>query len=370
MRIGVMLRHLGEPGGINVYTTNVLEGLFLRDPDDEYVALYSTAKHHGRFARFTNVREEVLPAPNKLWWDQVAVPSYARTRGLDLIYNPKLSVPVRSPCPTVLVMHGADQLAVPHGYPWGDRLYFTLANRIYCRRATAIIATTSLGARDIARYMGADLRKIRVVNMAYNERCRVLDHDALAPVKDRYGLPDRFIVFVGGLEPKKNVRNVVLAYDRIRRRWPHRLVFVGFPRWKYTADLELIDRLRLHEHVTFAGFVPDEDLPAVYNLADLLLFPSLYEGFGMPALEAMACGCPVGTTTTGCSPEVVGDAALLVDPYDVDTIAAAAERVLGDEVLREDLVARGLAWVRRFSWERCAIETLAVFQTVGGGSRV
>jgi glycosyltransferase involved in cell wall biosynthesis len=366
MRIGVMLRHLGEPGGIGVYTSNVLDALFAIDRNTEYLALYASEQAVGRFSGIPNVREEVVRAPNKFWWDQIAVPRLAQARALDLIYNPKLSVPLRTTCRTVLVMHGADQLAVPHGFKWADRMYFTVANRVYCRAATAIIATTHLGARDIATYMAADPRKIHVVNLAYNERCRVLDGRALGPVRERWRLPEHFVLFVGGLEPKKNIRNVILAYDRIRRGFPHRLVFVGFPRWKYSRDLELLDRLQLRDHVMFTGFVPDDDLPAIYNLADLFLFPSLYEGFGMPVLEAMACGCPVVTTSTGCSPEVAGDAALLVDPYDVDAIAAASERVLLDDVLRKELVGRGLARVRQFSWRRCAAETLTLFQTLQG----
>jgi glycosyltransferase involved in cell wall biosynthesis len=365
VRIGVMLRHLGQPGGIGVYTTNILSTLFAHDRHTEYFALYADPRFRGQFSHFSNVQEHVLRAPGKLWWDQVAVPRFARAHALDVIYNPKLSVPLLTRCKTVLVMHGADQLAVPHGFKWGDRLYFTVANRVYCRRATAIIATTRRGAADIAAYMGADLRKIRVVNLAYNERCRVLGHEELGRTRERYGLPDHFILFVGGLEPKKNVRNVILAYDRIRRSFPHRLVFVGFARWKYSQDLELIDRLGLREHVMFTGFVPDEDLPAVYNLADLFLFPSFYEGFGMPVLEAMACGCPVVTTSTGCSPEVVDEAALLVDPYDVEAIANAVRYVLSDEGLRKELVTRGLARVRAFSWERCASETRALLQDVG-----
>jgi glycosyltransferase involved in cell wall biosynthesis len=367
MRIGVMLRHLGEPGGIGVYTVNVLRALFALDRDNEYVALYASATHCGEFAGFPNVEERVLLAPHKLWWDQVAVPWFGRVHGLDLIYNPKLSVPVLTRCKTVLAML-ADQFAVPEGFTWADRLYFTVANRIYCRRATAILAATRQGAQDVAAYMGAEPSKIRVVNLAYNERCRVLDRAVLEAARQRYRLPEHFVLFVGGLEPKKNVRNVILAYDRIRREFPHRLVFVGFRRWKYAGDLELLDRLELRDHVMFTGFVPDNDVPAIYNLADLLLFPSLYEGFGMPVLEAMACGCPVVTTRTGSSPEVAGDAALLVDPYDVDAIALAARQVLADERLRKRLVQRGFDRVGRFSWERCARETLAVFQEVGAAA--
>jgi glycosyltransferase involved in cell wall biosynthesis len=359
-----MLRHLGEPGGIGVYTTNVLETLFALDRDDEYAALYPSPGFLGHFRHFPNVSEHVVRAPSKLLWDQVAVPRFARAQGLDVIYNPKLSVPLFTRCHTVLIIHGVAQFVLPRGWKWWDQLYFTLASRLYCRRATAIIATTHRGARDVATYMRADPGKIRVVNLAYNERCRVLDRAQLGAVKERYSLPDRFILFVGGLEPEKNIGNLFRAYARLRREFPHKLVIASFPRWKYAGDLELLDTLRLRDDVIFTGYLTD-DLPAVYNLADLLLFPSLYEAFGMPVLEAMASACPVVTAKTGSLPEVVGDAARLVDPYDVEDIAAAARRVLSEPALREDLVERGLARVRHFSWERCARETLAVFRTLG-----
>jgi glycosyltransferase involved in cell wall biosynthesis len=173
-------------------------------------------------------------------------------------------------------------------------------------------------------------------------------------------------LFVGGLSPLKNFGNLLRAYEKVYKMFPHKLVFTGFKRWKFSKDLQLVDQLGLHDHVLFTDFIPDEDIPAMYNLADLFVFPSLYEGFGMPVLEAMACGCPVLTTETGCSPEVAGDAALLVDPYAPDKIAEAIQRLLTDEQLRQGLIEKGLVRAKQFGWERCARETLALFESLNG----
>ena len=359
-----MLRHFGEPGGIGVYTTNVLKALLRTNEEHHYLLIYNTPAHLGRFSSFPQVTEKVVPASSKLWWDQIAIPHLAKKERLDLIYNPKLSVPFFTRCKTVLVMHGAEQFAVPWAYKWYDRMYFSVANRLYCKRANAIISMTHTGAKDIARYMGANPRKLHVVYEAYNEHCRVLDRADTAGVKKKYSLPDRFLLFVGGLNPVKNFGNVLKAYKQVQARCPHKLVVVGFKRWKYERDLELIEQLGLRDQILFTGFVPDDDIPAFYNLADLFLFPSLYEGFGIPVLEAMACGCPVVTTKSGCSPEVAGDAAILVDPYSSDEIAKAIQQVLLDERVREGLIEKGYQRAKQFSWEKCAKETVAVFESL------
>ncbi len=359
-----MLRNLGELGGIGVYTTNILNTLLKIDQKNQYVLLYSSSKHLGRFSCFSNVTEKVIYAPNKLWWDQISVPYFAKRVGLDLIYNPKMSVPLFTQCKTVSVIHGGEQFVVSDVFKWSDRIYFTIGNRLYCRKADAIITMTHIGAKDIAKYMGADPKKIHVIHEAYNERCCVLKKEQTQEVKGKYSLPEYFILFVGGLNPLKNFGNLLRAYKKIQKFFPHKLVVVGFKRWKYSKDLQLIDQLGLGDQVLFTNYVPDDDIPAIYNLASLFVFPSLYEGFGIPVLEAMACGCPVITTETGCSPEVAGDAAVLVNPYDPEHIAEAIQKVLTEEMLRKQLIERGLRRVQQFSWQKCAEETLALFESL------
>jgi glycosyltransferase involved in cell wall biosynthesis len=224
-------------------------------------------------------------------------------------------------------------------------------------------------ADEIVRYLGADRDKIRVIYPSYNQQCRVLVDTDLDAVKQKYGLPDRFILFVGGLAPLKNLSNLLKAFREVEARLPHKLVIVGFKRWKFKGDVDLIDSLGLRERIVMTGYLPDADLPAVYNLAELFVMPSLYEGFGIPVLEAMACACPVLTTRTGCTPEVVGDAALLVDPRNPLEIADGIRAMLSDDDLRNKLVKKGLERVKQFNWDKCARETLAVFDSVGRGRR-
>ncbi len=364
MKIGVMLRNFGEKGGIVVYATNLLKALFALDQKNQYVLMYRNKEETGSFAHFPNVEEKAVPAPNKLFWDQIAVPRFAKREKLDIIFNPKLSIPLFTSCKTVWVMHGGAQFVVPRCFSWSDRFYFSIANRLYAKKATAIITMTSLGAGDIVKYMGADPKKMRVIPESYNEQCRVLKSEEMLPVKKKYDLPDRFILFVGGLTPLKNFGNLLRAYKKIKDFLSHKLVVVGFNRWKFSQDLQLMESLGLKENVIFKGFVPDEELPSFYNLAQLFAFPSVYEGFGIPALEAMACGCPVIVSRTGCSREVAGDAALLIDPYDPADIAESIKRILTDQVLRKGLIEKGLRRVREFSWKKCAQKTLSLFESL------
>jgi len=364
MKIGVMLRHLEEKGGIVVYTSHLLRELLKLDAHNQYFLMYHHPNLLGHFAAYPNVVETVVSAPNKLLWDQVAVPRFAKKNQLDIIYNPKLSIPIVTSCKTVWVMHGGAQVVVPHVFKRSDRWYFTVANKIYAKSATAIITMTHLGAEDIVTYMGADRQKVHVIYEAFNPLCQRLDQAATQEVKTKYELPDAFILFVGGLSPLKNFSNLLHAYHRLQADIPHPLVVVGFNRWKFSNDLHLVDQLGLRERVRFIGFIPDDDIPALYNLADVFAFPSLYEGFGIPILEAMACGCPVVTAKTGCGPEVAGEAALLVDPYSPEDIAKALYTVVTDGELRQHLKELGLQRAAQFSWQQCAQQTLDLFQSL------
>ena len=359
-----MLRNLTERGGIVVYAKNILRCMLELDRKNEYVFMYRHKESLGEYTRFSNVREHIVYAPNKLLWDQVAVPAYAKQKSLDLIYNPKLSIPLKTRCKTVLVMHGGAQFVLPHLFRWHDRLYFKTANRLFCRKADAIITGTSAGAKDIVEYMGADAAKVHVINLGYNEYCRFLDKTATDLVKLKYSLPDQFILFVGGINPVKNFSNLLKAYKKLRPEFRHKLVVVGFNRWKFSKDLQTVSELGLDDSVIFSGFVSDEELPVFYNLASVLAFPSLYEGFGIPILEAMACGCPVITTKTGCVPEVAGNAALLADPYNPDEIAELIRKVLTEQTLREQLIKKGFERAQQFSWQKSAEKTLAIFESL------
>ena len=233
------------------------------------------------------------------------------------------------------------------------------------RKADRIIAVSETTRDDIIRFLAVDPGKIRVVFNGVESRFRqIADTDLLTRLRERYGLPDKFMLYVGAIQPRKNISGIVEAYARLCERnvCSHHLVIAGGDCWKSEGLKTQIAALNLQDKVHFLGYVDDSDLPGLYNLADQFVFPSFYEGFGLPVLEAMACGIPVLTSKTSALSEVAGDAAILVDPHSVDEIAYAMERLALDAELRKNCIDKGLQRARLFSWERCAEETLAVLQ--------
>lgn len=186
---------------------------------------------------------------------------------------------------------------------------------------------------------------------------------------EEYLLPEKFILFVGMLFPQKNFINLLRAFNKIARDIPHDIVVAGRPRWKYQEELQLIESMGLSDRIRFLYFVPNDDLPMIYNLADCFVYPSLYEGFGLAGLEAMACGCPMAAADAAAIPEVADGAALLFDPHDPDDIATAITTLLYDQAARDAYIEKGLARARLFTWDRAAEETLRLFRDVVGASQ-
>jgi glycosyltransferase involved in cell wall biosynthesis len=366
MRIGVMLRHLPtESGGIGRYTRKLLDHLLRIDKENDYFLFHKDASAVGVYRGLPNVQELSKPAPSKLLWDQVIVPRLARSLKLDLIFNPKISAPWRTLCNTVIMLHGADWFEVPQSYSLSNRVYHQFAATLYSQKADAIIACSHDAATRLEQRIPAARGKIVAVHHGVDEEFYpVMDDDTLSTVRHKYSLPDPFLLYVGKIYPMKNVSGVVRAFSHLRDQIPHKLVIVGPPGPRAERELAPIRTYGLENDVVLVGRVPDQDLPAIYSLADVFLFPSLYEGFGIPLLEAMACGCPVVTSVAGACPEVVGDAAVLVDPNDVRAIAAAAYDVVTNPTLAQTLRAKGLERAKAFTWEKCARETLGVFERV------
>jgi glycosyltransferase involved in cell wall biosynthesis len=226
---------------------------------------------------------------------------------------------------------------------------------------------TETGKRDLQEYLKVPPDKIHVVPEAYNPLCRPVDDPAvLARARGKYRLPGRYVLFVGGITPLKNLPVLLRALARLGHDDPDlRLVLSGFKRWKFADDLALITSLGLRDRVVETGYVDDEDIPALYALARCFVLPSFYEGFGIPILEAQACGCPVVAASAGAMPEVAGGAALHFDPRNDEELAAAIRRVLDDPALRSSLVAAGFENAARYSWRTTAAATLRLFESLG-----
>lgn len=366
MVIGIMLRHLKkQAGGIGTYTDNLMDHLLRLDSTNRYVLMYSDEHLVGTYSNYPHVEEVVVRSSSRLTWDQIAVPSVAIKKGVDVIFNPKHSVPLLTRCKTVYVLQGADWFVFPNNYKMHDRIYHKMFAWLFIKKSDAIISISHSTTGDILRYASIDPGKVKTIHFGVGNHFRpIRDSNRLEDVRRKYDLPSRFILYVGQIYPMKNVPRIAEAFSSLRGRVPHRLVIVGKPGQKGRKELAVIERYNLGKDLVVTGWIPVEDLPVIYNLADAFIFPSLYEGFGLPLLEAMACGCPVVTSNRGATREITGDAAKLVAPTDVDAIAGGIFEVLSNRALRDDLVQRGFRRAKQFSWERCARETLGVLESL------
>jgi glycosyltransferase involved in cell wall biosynthesis len=237
------------------------------------------------------------------------------------------------------------------------------------RKASRILTVSETSRRDILRFFDVPEHLIEVVYNAIDERfLEAPDEAAMDRVRQRYQLDHPFVLYVGNIKPHKNVERLIAAFGRARATGPDglRLIIIGDEISKYPSLRQMVHRHKLDKHVRFLGFQPASTLSSFYRLARVFVFPSLYEGFGLPPLEAMACGTPVVTSNVSSLPEVAGGAALLVDPHEVDAIADGIRRAVEDEALRQDLVARGLARARQFSWADSVARIHHIYREVLG----
>jgi glycosyltransferase involved in cell wall biosynthesis len=354
MRIGFDTTPLSSiHSGIGTYTANMLNHL-QHQPDAEVIQL-SHRHPHGRYYL------------NKTLWMQAVLPLQINWLNLDICHFTNNVAPVRLTCPMVMTIHDMTVWLHPE-YHFHKRLIsmrplIPLASH----QAGAIITVSHSVKGDIVNILGIPAHKVHVIYEAPSADFRPLPRDeSLEGVRTAYCLPERFILFVGTLEPRKNLVRLLQALAQLHHNEfvPHHLVIVGAEGWKTRQIYQTIEELQLSNVVHMLGYVPQSDLIAMYNLADVLSFPSLYEGFGLPVVEAMACGTPVLTSRRGALEEVAGIAAEYVDPMDVESIARGLYRVLANPERQAELRTLGFETVRRFSWQIAAQQTRQVYDYV------
>ncbi len=281
----------------------------------------------------------------------------------DVFYSPDFVLPPTRAKKKILTVHDLSFKRVPETAVPNLKWYLEGAVPRAIRRADLIFADSDSTRFDIIELFGGAPERVQTLYSAVEDFfCRVADESALRSILDRYALTKPFILSVGTIEPRKNLVRLIEAYSRLRRRDDLDLVLAGGPGWMYDEIYRAPEEFGVAGNVRFLGFVPDGDLPGLYSLATLFVYPSLYEGFGLPLLEALACGAPVVASDNSSLPEVAGDAAVLVDPRDTEGLAAAIMRLLDDENLREDLARRGPAQANKFSWDASARQLRAAFE--------
>jgi glycosyltransferase involved in cell wall biosynthesis len=351
-------------GGIGNYTRSLVQALGKVNSRDEVTLLHSSARPWHPILDQPNARS--LPVPAAMLdgdWEQFELPVLLEELGAHLYHNPTFALPIVSPCPLVTTIHDVVFHYRPDLVEPGLCRYLQQAAATASRVATRIITVSEYSRQSIASAYGIDPEAIDVIYEAADLQrfCRKYGGALEDEFRAKHRLRGPFVLYVGSLEPKKNIDRLLAAFGAIRDSIPHQLVLAGGTGGMPYDVHEAISELRLEDRVTVTGFIPDALLPVAYNAADVFVYPSLYEGFGLPPLEAMACGVPTVVSTATSLPEVVGDAAVMVDPLDVDALAAALLRVTTDEKLRAELAIAGPARAAEFSWQRAALQTMQCY---------
>ena len=315
-------------------------------------------------------RDRLATLTHDTWWTQVGTLKAAVARKASLLHMPAMLAPVRSSLPVVVTIHDLAIVRYPQKFrPWHRTFTRYLLPRLV-RSVSAIVSDSQATKNDLIELLGVAPERVTVIPCGIGASFTpALDGDShLQSVQARYALPSRFAITVGAIEPRKNLPRLLRAIDMLSTSRPElrdlTLIHVGPAGWLTEDVTRTLGELRLHDKVRFLGYVPDDDLAALYQLARVSVYASLFEGFGLPVLEAMASGCPVVTSNTSSMPEVAGDAAILVDPTSEDSIADGLARVWTDDCLRADLIARGYRRAATFTWEAAARQTLQVYERV------
>lgn len=317
----------------------------------------------------TRVYPSRLPTTNplaRILWEQLVAPLVLLRDRPAAIFCPLNVIPLVARCPAVVTVHDLAFLRFPERFRPAKRRYLTALTRASVRRAAHVLTVSEFTRQEVISLLGVEPDKVTATPNGRDERLGSLPAEAVAAFRNERQLPDQFLLFLGTLEPRKNLTTLLRAYAAARPSLDMPLVVAGGKGWLYEPIFALVDELGLREQVRFAGFVPRDELGLWYNAATALVYPSLYEGFGLPPLEALQCGTPVITSNTSSLPEVVNDAAVTVDPTDVDALARALTRIAADAELRAELRERGPNQAARFSWERTAAGTLGALRAAAG----
>jgi len=375
LRIGIstLVTIPGGIGGIQTYLQKLIENLAKIDKENEYF-LFAAPWNEDLFKiKQKNFKKLICRVPAKplflrVLYEQILLPLLAWRNKIDVFHFPanfSLSIPF---CPSVLTLHDITPLVSLELIPPVPRYYWKLAYKLSTRRVDSIITVSYSSKEDIAKFLAVPEEKIKVIYHGNRPRTLEIKDESISNLYQNKKEKFPYILWVGKMYTHKNLPRLLRAYSKLVKTWhiKYQLVLCGMKGWGYSSFVKTVKELNLQDRVIFKGYVPDNELELVYSNASLFIFPSLLEGFGFPILEAMSYRVPVITSNYGAMAEVAGDAALLVDPYNIDKIAEAMYKVLTDQDLRKNLINKGLERAKQFSWEKTAKETLGVYKEVYG----
>jgi len=387
MNIGIDIRTLmdAQYSGVSEYTLNLIKEILKLDSFQHgpvqvknsyrlfYNSFHDVSQRLPKF-NYNNVELVGKKYPNKilnyLLFKYLTYPKIDRLLGVDLFFMPHINfIALSSRCTSILTIHDLSFLRYPEFFSRRKNFWHRMINvRKLAKSFDQIIAVSENTKNDIIELCNINPERVKVIYSGIGEQNKAVSQNdkKLSDVKRKYNLPDKFILYLSTLEPRKNVEGIIRAFDRLKTKNKEltevKLVIAGGRGWKLKNIFKAWQEAKYKDDIKFLGYVDASDKTYLYNLAILFVYPSFYEGFGFPPLEAMACGTPVITSFTSSLPEVVGKAAIMIDPYNIDDIAGAIEQVLTDRDLCNDLIKKGLERARQFSWQKSAKEYLEVFR--------
>lgn len=372
MNIGIISNFMDEfSGGIGVYTYQIIKNLNEIDDENKYHLIHYSKNDLDVY----NHNNEIIIPKNRfingwgsfMFWRYFTLPLKLKNYSLDMVHDPYELGPFTfsQPFQKVITVHDLTPLIFPRLFKKMDVILHRLLLKKTIDRADKIITVSYHSKNDLINYLNVPEDKIEVIYNGKGESFKILSKEEIDGIIKKYQLPHEFILSVGGLHPIKNIPRLLHAYClALKDGLKHDLVIVGVPMDRSHEIFQTLKVLGIEEKVIFTGPVSEKDLVALYNAADLFVYPCLYAGFGLPPLEAMACGTPVITSNNSSLPEVVGDAGLFINPYNIKEVAESINSLLSDEKTKKKLTKKGLKRSKLFKWSDTAIKTLEIYEEV------
>jgi glycosyltransferase involved in cell wall biosynthesis len=371
-RIGIDVRLLTRRRGIGNYVYNFLQELAKLESQNKFI-LYADSKdvtyaipNDSRF-----ILKVIGPKFYPLW-EQIVLPIHAIRDNLDILHCPANAGPLllSSKIRLILTIHDVMYMLPSSALPSSPSLYQNIGRKylswivpLAVKDAAALITVSNYSKTDIIKYFTIDENKIFVIHEAAGKNFKKNMDGITLPVIENLNIPDRFIMAFGAIDPRKNTSRIIDAFEHFINltKSDHQLIVVGLPQSEKNHFTKQVQKLGISSNVTFLGFVSEDELIALYNRAEIMLYPSLYEGFGVPILEAMACGTPVIGSTSASIPEIAGNAAVLIDPTNLEQLYSSIHKLSSNKKLRDELSSKGFIQANKFSWSKLAVETLSVY---------